>query len=301
MLQRIWDKHGLGKIESMSEPSGGRVNRCFIINDAYVIRFDVLDDFGGINRYAGEKWAYDTLRDSDVPVPEVIALDASKTLAPYDYLILTKMPGKMVNASRNDLTVEAQLKIAYSAGEFLATIHNYPLHGFGLLFHIAAGKESNWAAFVADFYQDYSGQVRQTGLLPEEILTRIDAVREKMQPLLVFDEPGRLVHGDYHFSNVLQHDGQLTGILDFEWAMSGDVAWDFRIDDQLEIGCPGSRDAFYAGYTSRRPLTEQHAERVAFYKLGLYLDYLTFEDEAENEQTITMLLKELKWLEANLS
>jgi aminoglycoside phosphotransferase (APT) family kinase protein len=123
----------------------------------------------------------------------------------------------------------------------------------------------------------------------------------KMQPLFLFDQPGRLVHGDYHFSNLLQQDGHLSGVLDFEWVMSGDVAWDFRIDDQLEIVCPGSRSAFYAGYTSRRPLTDHHAERVAFYKLGLYLDYLTFEDEAENDQTRALLLKELSWLEDHLS
>jgi hypothetical protein len=33
----------------------------------------------------------------------------------------------------------------------------------------------------------------------------------------------------------------------------------------------------------------------------LYLDYLTFEDEAENDQTRALLLKELSWLEDHLS
>ena len=64
VLQAIWKAHGLGKIEHLVQPSQGNINRCWIANDAQVIRFDVLD-WGGINRYAGEKWAYETLRGSE--------------------------------------------------------------------------------------------------------------------------------------------------------------------------------------------------------------------------------------------
>ena len=60
------------------QPKQGNINRCLIVNDAYVLRFDVLD-WGGANRYAGEKWAYEILRGSDVPVSQVLALDTSKT------------------------------------------------------------------------------------------------------------------------------------------------------------------------------------------------------------------------------
>jgi aminoglycoside phosphotransferase (APT) family kinase protein len=305
-IQAIWDQHGLGKIETLTRPARGIVNHTLIVNDAYVIRFDVLEDYDwpGISRYAGEKWAYETLRGSDVPVPEVIAYDTSKSLAPYDYLILTKLPGKTVHDSLVDLTAEAQHKIAYRMGEYLATIHSYqyPADGFGLLFNVAAGvRMADWADYVAYFFQDYIGQVRKIDLLSEEIFTRIEVVREKMRPLLAAVQRGQLVHGDYHFSNLLQHDGQLTGVIDFEWAQSGDPSWDFRVDDDLETASPGSSDAFYAGYISRRTLPDYHAERVALYRVGLYLDYLTFEDKSEHDLTRALLLKELAWLEIRLA
>jgi Ser/Thr protein kinase RdoA (MazF antagonist) len=124
-----------------------------------------------------------------------------------------------------------------------------------------------------------------------------------MQPLFATVQQGHLVHGDFHFSNLLQQDGQITGVIDFEWALSGDVAWDFRIDDQLEVASPGSRAAFYAGYTSHRVLPDHHSERVSFYRIGLYLDYLaTFspQDESEIARTLPMLMNELTWLEAHL-
>src|SRR5262245_6322878 len=205
MLGAIWNAHGLGTVDRVVQPTGGAVNRSFIVNDALVIRFDGLDDFGGINRYAGEQWAYDTLRGSDVPAPAVVALDARKTLAPYDYLILTKVPGKTVNASLAELTPDVLHRIAYTAGEYLATVHRFALDGFGLLFELAAGIAPNdWTAFVENFYRDYEGQVRQNGPLPGETLDRVAAVREKIRPLLAQMKQGRLVHGDYHFSNILQ-------------------------------------------------------------------------------------------------
>ena len=303
ILQTIWNAHGLGKIEHLVQPSQGNINRCWIVNDTHVIRFDVLD-WGGINRYLGEQRAYELLRGSDVPVPQVLVLDASKKLAPYDYLILTKMPGKTVDDSLADLTTEAQHRIAYSAGEYLATLHNHTLDSFGLLYEIAAGiPKLDWAGYVADFYHDYARQVREIGVMPEEALARVEAVMEKMQPLFAAVQQGHFIHGDYHFSNLLQQDGAISAVIDFDWAMSGDPSWDFRIDDQIEADSPGSRAAFYAGYTSRRALPDRHEARVSFYRVGLYMDYLaTYSPQDENEPRITLplLLHELDWLEAHL-
>ena len=95
ILQAICTAHGLGKIDRLVQPAQGNINLCLLINDAYVLRFDVLD-WGGANRYAGEKWAYEMLSGSDVPVSRVLALDTTRHLSPYDYLILTKMPGETV-------------------------------------------------------------------------------------------------------------------------------------------------------------------------------------------------------------
>lgn len=302
-MQAIWDVHGLGKIEHLTQPSQGNINRCWVINDAYVIRFDVLD-WGGINRYAGEQWAYETLSSSGVPLPRVIAVDASKKLAPYDYVILTKLPGTMVATSLADLTPETQHKLAYTAGEYLAALHRYPLDKFGLLYEIKAGSpQPNWAAYVADFYHTYEREAQQVGALPDGVLERIEAVRATMQPCFDAVQQGYLVHGDYHLSNLLQQDGQITGVIDFDWVMSGDPLWDLRIDAELETASPGSRDAFYAGYTSRCTLPDDHRERIAFYRIGLYLDYLaTFSrtDEQEIARTLPALMNELMWLEAHL-
>lgn len=302
ILQAICTAHGLGKIERLVQPVQGNINRCLVINDAYVLRFDVLD-WGGANRYVGEKWVYDLLRDTDVPVAQVVALDTSKRIVAYDYLILTKMPGQPISTSAAELTPESRRDIGYSAGQHLATIHSHTFAQFGLLYHLVAGTpQPDWAAYVADFFRYYQGQVQALGILSADVLARIDALRMRMQPLFAAARQGVLVHGDYHFLNLLQQDGRLSAILDFDWAASGDPSWDFRIDNQIEAEVPGSRDAFYAGYTSRRPLPGQHYERVSFYRIGLYLDFLEMSAQDENEiaEIVPLLLHELDWLEAHL-
>jgi aminoglycoside phosphotransferase (APT) family kinase protein len=302
ILQAICTTHGLGKIEHLVQPVQGNINRCLLVNDAYVLRFDVLD-WGGANRYAGEKWAYEILSQTDVPVSRVIALDTSKRLVPYDYLILTKMPGQTISTSTADLPLADRYAIGYSAGQHLATIHSHDFPQFGLLYNIIAGTPlPDWPAYVADHFRYYQGQVQALGILSADVMGRIDALIVRMQPLLAAVQQGVFIHGDYHFLNLLQQDSKLSAILDFDWASSGDPSWDFRIDDSIESEVSGSREAFYAGYTSRRALPDGHWERVSLYRIGLYLDLLEGSAQDENEIALLMplLLHEMDWLEAHL-
>jgi aminoglycoside phosphotransferase (APT) family kinase protein len=301
-LQAICTTHGLGKIERVVQPVQGNINLCLLINDAYVLRFDVLD-WGGANRYAGEKWAYEILSRSDVPVSRVLGLDTSKQIAPYDYLILTKMPGQTISTSAADLPLDSRYTIGYSAGQHLATMHSHTFAQFGLLYNIIAGTPlPDWSAYVAEHFRYYQGQVQALGILSADLLGRIDALMARMQPLFATVQQGVFIHGDYHFLNMLQQDGKLSAVLDFDWASSSDPSWDFRIDDAIESEVPGSREAFYAGYTSRRPLPDGHWERVSFYRIGLYLDLLegAAQDKNELAQIMPLLLHVMDWLETQL-
>jgi aminoglycoside phosphotransferase (APT) family kinase protein len=155
---------------------------------------------------------------------------------------------------------------------------------------------------VAEHFRYYQGQVRALGIVSAEVLGRIDALLVRMQPLLAAVQQGVFIHGDYHFLNMLQQDGRLSAVLDFDWASSGDPSWDFRIDDSIETEVPGSRAAFYAGYTSRRSLPDGHWERVSLYRIGLYLDFLEMaaHDKDEITHITALLLHEMEWLETRV-
>src|SRR5262249_19086211 len=102
-LQRICDARRLGKIESVKWARRGMNNPVFIVNDRFVIRFDGLEHTGR-SRFYGEKLAYEHLRERGIPAPEVIALDVSRTLAPRDYLIMSKIEGRPVIDSWDDFS-----------------------------------------------------------------------------------------------------------------------------------------------------------------------------------------------------
>lgn len=94
-LSRIWDQHDLGPVLTVEHPKRGIINHTLIVNAEYVIRFYLLTTKGK-SRFESEALAYAALRVSPVPVPRVAALDQSKLIVPYDYLVTAKLPGRPV-------------------------------------------------------------------------------------------------------------------------------------------------------------------------------------------------------------
>lgn len=266
VLQRIWDMHHLGEIKTLVRPKRGIANYCLIVNETHVIRFDFLEEDD--HRYRKEAWAYNHLRGS-IPVPEVVTLDMSRTLAPYDYLIASRVTGAAVIDSWFDLPPQQQEHVAYTAGVHLAVMHNHPMNGFGSLHTL---DFTRWSDYVVDLCSRYSDEALACGATSPETIHRIRAALNLCRPLLDAISSGAVVHSDYHFENILQHEGEITGVIDFEWAISGDPSWDFRNEDQWDDTCPGSKAVMYAGYQSLRPLDAAHPVRTALYKVLLFLD-----------------------------
>jgi aminoglycoside phosphotransferase (APT) family kinase protein len=81
-----------------------------------------------------------------------------------------------------------------------------------------------------------------------------------------------LVHSDFHYENLLQQNGQLSGLLDFEWAFAGDPAADFATAPTRAAMLPGSETTFVAGYQSVRPFDAEHSYRATLYRLFIWLE-----------------------------
>lgn len=95
-----------------------------------------------------------------------------------------------------------------------------------------------------------------------------------LRPLYEQSEYPRLVHRDFHFENVLCHNGAITGVIDFEWSLWGDPLCDFRTEDEMERVCPGSSAAVYAAYGALRPLPDDFRRRLTGYRMLMALEYL---------------------------
>lgn len=274
-LQTIFDAHTLGRVETIRPAKRGLNNLATVINEVLVIRFDVLDLDDRVCRYQGEQTAYAALRAAGIPCPEVVALDLSKMVIPYHYMILTKCAGAPLIDAWPGLSAEEKNALAFEAGQLLARMHTIVLDsGLGRL---EIDLLPRWYLFVEAFFNDYAPKLARTPHLDAATYARLRAVINHLRPLVDFAQgAGRLVHGDYQFENVVVDEGRITAILDFEWGKCGDYAWDFKLEEQWESDCPGSAAPILDGYASVRPYPPDHGLRVWLYKLLFHLDNVDF-------------------------
>lgn len=273
-LRRIFSAHGLGDVRSLSPLPRGGVNPGAIVNNAYIIRFD-LRSGDATSRFISEVDACQRLQASGVPVPEVVAIDLSREVVPYPYLITVRLPGVPLIDRWADLSASARRQTARLAGRFLALIHQSEIRKFGNLHDIAeSGGWGLWLGYVGDYLRRYSRQAVALGVVDPFLPVRAQAALLHHRATLAGVTAGRLVHSDYHFENILVDGDAITGVLDFEWALSGDPSWDFIVEDKWEAMCPGSRRHIYEGYEQVSALAPDHDLRVKLYQLPMYVEWL---------------------------
>lgn len=273
-LARIWRRHGLGEVRHVSRIERGIVNATFVINDSHVVRFDGLPPPAeGRHRYFAEQTAYALLRERGLPVPEVLALEPASQGETPAYIVMTRLSGGAVIDGWATLDAAQRRQVARQAGEALAAMHGITLPRFGKLRDLDRLGFDGWFDYVADFLNRYTERGLAVQALDMALTARLWDALEALRPGLESVRQGVLVHGDYHWENLLQHEGALSGMIDFELSISGDPAMDFAVAEQWEDECPGSREHIYATYTAQRALEADHAPRSHFYWLLRVLDY----------------------------
>lgn len=274
VVDAILAAHGLERANRVSQPANGRNNPIYVIDGRYVIRFDGLSDGDKADpevttRFAGEAWVYERLRQRGLPVPEVLALETGRSNAPMPYMLMTCLRGRSAFESRN-LTLPERRTIAREVGQFLARMHAETTFGrFGKWHQLYDGSHYvTWAEWPVAFFERYANWSDELGGAADLALVRdMQALVDAARPAFEQVTQGVIAHRDCHPGNVLQADGRLTGVIDFEWWMAADPACDFAVDDQWEQFGAGCVEALYDGYTSLRPLTPGHAEKSRVYNL----------------------------------
>jgi hygromycin-B 7''-O-kinase len=269
-INAIWRAHTLGVVHQIVRATSGVSNTCFIVNDALVIRFNTFDTT--VPKFENERAAYALLARSGLPVPSVVALDLSRRIVPYDFIIQTRLPGSNLAEDWRALTPTQTHGVVWEAGRCLARLHAMRLPAFGKLREQDAPRFHTWPDYFDDYARRYLDGAAGYGLLEGPLRTRLEDALHGARNLLARVTQGVLVHSDYHYENILHNEERLTGILDFEWALSGDPSYDFMNADVRESQIPGSEAAFLDGYQSIRPLDTGHERRLAVYRLFLHLE-----------------------------
>lgn len=199
---------------------------------------------------------------TDVPVPEVLYYDSSRTNCASDYFFMTKLPGQSLSSLKEagaELDVDALKHTVGCLNQKLNTIQG-PLFGY-------CGQPDqqggDWHAVFRSMMQTAIADAQALHIDmtvdPEEILRLLDQDRalfqEITQPLFV--------HWDLWDGNVFVDDGKVVGLIDLERCLWGDPL--------LEVGFRTHEydENFLRGY-GKTAFTPSEQRRILWYDLYFF-------------------------------
>ena len=252
---------------SVEKFAGGQSNPTFKLSAGdthYVLRRkppgELLASAHAVDR---EFRVLDALRDTDVPVPNAIALCTDDSVIGSMFYVMEHLEGRIFwDPAVPEVNNEERTAIYDEMNRVLAALHRVNVDTVGLTDY---GKPGNYYA-------------RQIGRWTKQYRASETEVVAEMEALIDWlpnhipegDETVALVHGDYRLDNMIFHprEPRVIGILDWELSTIGDpladlayqlMAWRFPREggisgleglDRSSLGLP-SDDDYIAAYCHR--------------------------------------------------
>ncbi len=247
--------------------AGGQSNPTFklTLGDAhYVLRRkppgELLASAHAVDR---EFRVLDALRDTEVPVPNAVALCTDDSIIGSMFYVMEHLDGRIFwDPAVPEVSNEERTAIYDEMNRVLAALHRVDVNNVGLADY---GKPGNYYA-------------RQIGRWTKQYRASETEVVADMEALIDWlphhvpegDERVALVHGDYRLDNMIFHptEPRIIGILDWELSTLGDpladlayqlMAWRFPREggiagleglDRLSLGLPTDEE-YIAAYCRR--------------------------------------------------
>lgn len=260
-LPKIMQEVGLSEDTPLVRNSEGWVNLCYLSEDV-VIRFNARDP--KLPKFQREAFVYRQLGAQDIPTPELVLYDDTGRFGGYPVIVTKRLPGRSLDVSWPDLSADVHDCVARNAGRMLARLHRQEFSTFGEVF---APEYSSWSDYLMARIEGLLRDIHDIGIFDGAQAKRIEeTVSHSLQ--LFSEVPGpTLVHGDYHFGNLLHQGEEIVGVVDFEWSFAGDPAWDLIRASKMDRYWPGSGEAFRQGYGELRAWTPELDRRSELYRM----------------------------------
>jgi fructosamine-3-kinase len=217
--------------------------------------------------------------ETELPIPEILAADFSRQIIDRDYLLMRALPGTPMSEAY-DLGRDRRDQALYQVGQLLRELHTLsarehlgavsaasPVDGavYGYLgaHHPMAGQTS-WVDAFHVMWNKLLDDVVACGTYSGEEARHYRELLDRYSTL--FDRPVRpsLLHMDVWSQNILvDQRGNVTGLVDFDRALWGDIEIEFAVLDYCGISEP----PFWEGYGKRRDTSPEAMIRQRFYLL----------------------------------
>lgn len=234
--------------------------------------------------------------NTSVPVPMVF--DWGEEPA---YLVMEAVPGETTPQLR-DFETDGATDYIRTAGELLGRLHAET--EFESVGHIEGATDStlvykpadSWPEFFSKLKRDTASELQGTRF--EEAAGDAVAALPETTGGFAVDRPV-LAHCDFGPNNVFRFDGDVTGVIDWEWTLAADPAYDLlRAERLFRTGADdGTRNALLTGYRTVRPVPDDYEHRAEIYSAYETLSPMSsFEswcpDDEEKAQELADSLRE---------
>ncbi len=256
------------------------------VNEVYMLHFEGSDDLilrighNESRTFASETWAIERAGEAGVPVAKILATGTiqgdGKQLS---YSLQEKLLGERFDTLlwTQQIEPERAQHITERAGEVLAKIHSVTATtGYGNINEQGRGQFATLDDWVQSHYAkeaDYKRLFKQHGMNDGTF----EAVMAKLQTATeLFDSKPHLLHVDFGPKHIfVDDDDNITGVIDFERAESGDIAtdfasWDFWFNTMVPT------EWLYNGYKRVSSLGDNFEARLQLVKLNELLHLLRY-------------------------
>lgn len=218
---------------------------------------------------------YQMLSKTEVPVPEVIHYDFSRTLINCDYFFMVKLQGQTWAKQKSMLTPQNTEQLQHDLGRYTACIHSIKGNYFGYIkddssYHYSTWREA-FRSFIDNIIND--GKNDNVDLPYEAILSSFEPLWSLLDEV---KEPS-LVNYDMWDKNIMLREDNGTyvidGFIDHERAFFGDPIAEFISTVTI---CGELQDAlsFQKGYSEIRPFVFNKKEQIRFWMYSVYMGLL---------------------------
>ncbi len=160
-------------------------------------------------------------REVLLPVPKIIL---SVAIDSHYFVVQQRIKGRSLKSNAS-----FSPKLMQQIEKCIAEVHAIRLSGAGPIVgrgKKAKGKHKNWREFLDRDIPQWLERIRKVE--GDSVLTTTIADYYEKNKYFFNIRHSCLVHGDLlNLSNILIADGKISGIVDWEFAMAGDPAWEF--------------------------------------------------------------------------
>ncbi|MCJ7450291.1 MAG: aminoglycoside phosphotransferase family protein [Candidatus Nanohaloarchaeota archaeon QJJ-9] len=220
-----------------------------------------------------EVYLLEKLSNTEIPVPEIEYQDLEgKRLGNHFYIMedLGKKNLEGIEENREELLEEA--------GRILAKVHSIEYNKQGTILYKDIERES---------FIDYAERIVKNNLekLEGKLTDKETEKARKILEKIPEDSERRLCHNDFGLWQVMVDDGEISGIIDWEYAMSLSTSYDLaKAEVSTNIFSEGF-ESIIRGYKRKRNLPENYKNHKNVLKLIPALELMGFfKNQEENYQ-----------------